>query len=138
MVNIEKAESGTSYITMTITFVTECALNQSEVEVDPLPTQLPWGAEKERGLFPDTIRIAINAKPGEFILQTLFAEFVVLSEKKIDQILELHGAVSIHNMVDQNDMKLQLFTLYEKILELQCAVGIHTLFDQILELYMKR
>ncbi|XP_054710198.1 protein furry-like [Uloborus diversus] len=49
--------------------------------------QLPWGVRKERQTFPSGINIDIEAKPGEFILRTLFAEFTVQAERKIDLVL---------------------------------------------------
>jgi len=52
------------------------------------PIRLPWGVVRERAYFPDSVRINTNVKPGEFILQTLFAEFTVLAARKIDQALE--------------------------------------------------
>ena len=60
-----------------------------DVELEPTPTQLPWGAEKDRINFPENVKISTSAKPGEFVLQTLFAEYTVLAEKKIAQILDL-------------------------------------------------
>ncbi|XP_067137576.1 protein furry [Centruroides vittatus] len=50
-------------------------------------TQLPWGARKERQPFPSGINIDTEVKPGEFVLRTLFAEFTVQAEKKIDLVL---------------------------------------------------
>lgn len=60
-----------------------------DVELEPGATQLPWGAEKDKVNFPENAKISTSAKPGEFVLQTLFAEYTVLAEKKIEQILEL-------------------------------------------------
>lgn len=51
--------------------------------------RLPWGAMRERVAFPECIQISTSAKPGAFALQMLFAEFTVLAEKKIEQVLEL-------------------------------------------------
>ena len=67
----------------------------SELDVDPeagavfvnTATELPWGASKERINYPSCIHVNTQAKPGEFVLQSLFAEFTVLTEKKIDKIL---------------------------------------------------
>ena len=52
-------------------------------------TELPWGAKRERGAFPSDIQISTQAKPGEFILQTLFAEFVILAEKKCEFVIQV-------------------------------------------------
>lgn len=50
-------------------------------------SQLPWGVRKERQTFPSGINIDIDVKPGEFILRTIFAEFTVQAERKIDLVL---------------------------------------------------
>jgi len=50
--------------------------------------RLPWGATRERVAFPESIHISTGTKPGAFALQMLFAEFIVLAEKKIEQVLE--------------------------------------------------
>lgn len=44
---------------------------------------LPWGQPPER----QTSTAASDVTPGEFVLRTLFAEFTVLAEKKIETIL---------------------------------------------------
>ena len=49
--------------------------------------KLPWGAVKDNGEFPESVRISTNTKPGQFVLQTLFAEFTVQAERKIEQVL---------------------------------------------------
>lgn len=61
-----------------------------EAEPEPVvsPIRLPWGAIRERVYFPESVHISTNAKPGEFVMQTLFAEFTVLAEKKIEQVLD--------------------------------------------------
>jgi hypothetical protein len=50
--------------------------------------RLPWGAVRERAPFPESVPVSTNVKPGAFALQMLFAEFAVLAEKKIEQVLE--------------------------------------------------
>ena len=60
----------------------------AEAAADPGPSHLPWGAYRERAEFPDSLSIGTNTKSGEFILQTLFGEFTVLAEKKINNVLE--------------------------------------------------
>ncbi|CAH1777850.1 unnamed protein product [Owenia fusiformis] len=63
----------------------------SEISVEALPevteTKLPWGATREKIDFPASVAIDGYAKPGEFVLRTLFAEFTVLAEKKLEQIM---------------------------------------------------
>ena len=49
--------------------------------------RLPWGALKDHADFPDTVHISTNSKPGQFVLQTIFAEFSVQAERKIEQVL---------------------------------------------------
>ena len=53
-----------------------------------MPGHLPWGALKEKVNFPVSVDLDPAAKPGEFVLQMLFAEFTVLADKKINQLLE--------------------------------------------------
>ncbi|CAG0895765.1 unnamed protein product [Cyprideis torosa] len=49
---------------------------------------LPWGAKKESVTFPiGGITIDVDLRPGEFVMRTLFAEFTVLAEKKIEAVL---------------------------------------------------
>lgn len=44
---------------------------------------LPWGQPADR----QTSTAACDVTPGEFVLRTLFAEFTVLAEKKIETVL---------------------------------------------------
>ncbi|RWS16502.1 protein furry-like protein [Dinothrombium tinctorium] len=46
---------------------------------------LPWNSRKDR--MSNTQTADLNSKPGEFLLRTLFAEFALLAEKKIDVVL---------------------------------------------------
>lgn len=50
-------------------------------------TVLPWGAYKEKMQFPASVSIDTNIKPGEFVMQTLFAEFVTQVERKVDAVM---------------------------------------------------
>ena len=59
----------------------------SEPDYEVPPTRLPWGAIKDRTEFPENIHINPHVKPGEFILQTVFAEFTVLTQKIITEVL---------------------------------------------------
>ena len=80
----------------TVFLTNYCHLSPSEVSTldgmeaacEPDPTLLPWGAWRERIEFPEAVHINTNAKAGQFILHTLFAEFTVLAEKKIEQVLD--------------------------------------------------
>ena len=59
-----------------------------EVEIISPRTYLPWGAVKDKVDFPESVVLNPSVKPGEFVLQTQFAEFTVLANKKINQVLE--------------------------------------------------
>lgn len=58
-------------------------------------TMLPWGAHKERSLYPTCVNVDINIRPGEFVMRTLFAEFTVQAEKKIESVM-VDPPVSFH------------------------------------------
>lgn len=51
-------------------------------------TLLPWGAHKERAQFPATVHIDTDLRPGEFVMRTLFAEFTVMAERKIECVMQ--------------------------------------------------
>ena len=82
---ISDVTNNTSSVTMLET-VTE-GRESVRVVSEHIPSRLPWGATKEKLEFPENIRIDTNIKPGEFVLKTLFAEFTVLAEKKIELVL---------------------------------------------------
>ena len=63
-------------------------MSERDNDVVATPTRLPWGAMRDRGPYPESVQISTNAKPGEFVLQTLYAEFGVIAAKKIEQVLE--------------------------------------------------
>ncbi|CAH2001764.1 unnamed protein product [Acanthoscelides obtectus] len=46
---------------------------------------LPWGAQKERPA--QSGHIADDIRPGEFVMRSLFADFTVLAEKKIENVM---------------------------------------------------
>lgn len=47
---------------------------------------LPWGAHKERLPFTTTGHtIDMDVKPGEYVMQSLFADFTIQAEKKIEE-----------------------------------------------------
>ncbi len=81
--------------------VVEGSAESGDVDPDTLhdragtpQTELPWGAKRERGSgFPSDIQISTHAKPGEFILQTLFAEFVILAEKKCEYVIQVRSQI---------------------------------------------
>jgi len=60
----------------------------AEVSGGSAAVRLPWGAVRERIAFPESIHVNVNNKPGAFVLQMIFAEFTVLAEKKIEQVLD--------------------------------------------------
>ncbi|XP_060535962.1 protein furry [Cylas formicarius] len=49
---------------------------------------LPWSSQKERAalLLADQ-HSEVNARPGEFVMRSLFQEFTVLAEKKIENVM---------------------------------------------------
>lgn len=49
---------------------------------------LPWGARKERAQFPATVHVDTDLRPGEFVMRTLFAEFTVMADKKIEAVMQ--------------------------------------------------
>ncbi|KAF4524722.1 hypothetical protein B566_EDAN013957, partial [Ephemera danica] len=64
-------------------------------QVPPLPTAqvtssdtvLPWGAHKERSPYPSCVHIDMDIRPGEYVMRTLFAEFTVQAERKIEAVM---------------------------------------------------
>lgn len=50
-------------------------------------TVLPWGAHKERSPYPACIQIDMDIRPGEFVMCTLFADFTVQAEKKMEAVM---------------------------------------------------
>ncbi len=81
---------------------------------------LPWGAPRERGFFPESIPLNTNVKPGEFVLQTLFAQFVVLAERKIDLVLDTPVSSKLDNLHDLVSSILD--TLVSPLLDTPCPV----------------
>jgi len=47
-------------------------------------TLLPWGVHKERSA---ASHVDLDIRPGEFVMRTLFAEFTVQAEKKIEAVM---------------------------------------------------
>nr|CAD7427510.1 unnamed protein product [Timema monikensis] len=50
-------------------------------------TVLPWGAHKERSPYPACVNIDMDIRPGEFVMRTLFADFTVQAEKKMEAVM---------------------------------------------------
>lgn len=51
-------------------------------------TLLPWGAHKERSPHPAIgPNIDMDIKPGEFVMRSLFADFTIQAEKKIETVM---------------------------------------------------
>ena len=67
--------------------------DEEEEQYDTVPQTitssqvLPWGAPKERSRFPSSFNIETDIRPGEFVMRTLFAEFTVQAEKKINAVM---------------------------------------------------
>ncbi|XP_071438579.1 protein furry [Hetaerina americana] len=55
------------------------------------PLYLPWGARKDRGAAGPGAGLLgptdMDARPGEFVMRTLFAEFTVQAERKIEAVM---------------------------------------------------
>lgn len=49
-------------------------------------TMLPWGVHKERPNLP-LIGVDTDLRPGEFVMRTLFIEFTVQAEKKMEIVM---------------------------------------------------
>lgn len=48
---------------------------------------LPWGAHKERSPHPSAgLNIDMDIRPGEFVMRSLFADFTIQAEKKIEAV----------------------------------------------------
>ena len=61
--------------------------NTSILNDEQMLPRLPWGAIKEKNLnFINNIN-SDNKKPGEYIMHLIFHNFVMISSRKIDQIL---------------------------------------------------
>lgn len=52
-------------------------------------TVLPWGAQKERSAHPAGcyVNIDMDIRPGEFVMRTLFADFTVQAERKMEAVM---------------------------------------------------
>ncbi|XP_022206619.2 protein furry homolog-like [Nilaparvata lugens] len=48
---------------------------------------LPWGAAKERSVHPTSVSLDADIRPGEFVMRTLFADFTLQAEKKMEAVL---------------------------------------------------
>lgn len=46
-------------------------------------TMLPWGAHKERS----PLHVDVDIRPGEFVMRSLFTEFTIQAERKIEAVL---------------------------------------------------
>ncbi|VVC32584.1 Hypothetical protein CINCED_3A005220 [Cinara cedri] len=58
--------------------------NVSETQRQSVITVLPWGAHKERSPFPN---VDTDIKPGEYVMRTLFADFTVQVERKMEEVM---------------------------------------------------
>ena len=67
---------------------------------------------RERGPYPESVEISTNAKPGEFVLQTLYAEFAVLAAKKIELVLEPTVSTNIQNITSLNNLFISMCTIF--------------------------
>ena len=63
--------------------------------------KLPWGATKESQSFPENSRLKMEGKPGEYVMQMLFADFSGAADRKIEQILQYYVNTTITNKTDK-------------------------------------
>jgi hypothetical protein len=59
-------------------------------------TVLPWGAHKERSPYPACVHIDMDIRPGEFVMRTLFADFTVQAEKKMEAVMAEPLVLKVH------------------------------------------
>lgn len=60
---------------------------ESERRSVSIATMLPWGQHKERSPQLPSLSIDMDIRPGEFVMRTLFADFTLQAEKKIETVL---------------------------------------------------
>lgn len=72
----------------TLTDHTELKENNLNKELN----NLPWNSTKKDRIAASNLPIDKNIRPGEFVLRTLFSEFALLAEKKIDAVLTQEAA----------------------------------------------
>ena len=104
--------------------------------------KLPWGAAKESQRFPEDVRLIMNGKPGEYVMQMLFAEFSGAADRKIDQILQYYVSLTPYRVFYvyfwvPSFARLQFFLQYmnrqsEKTLSKFLQRGEDAQFDQLL------
>ncbi|XP_054276805.1 protein furry-like [Macrosteles quadrilineatus] len=66
------------------------ATPESERRSVSIATMLPWGAHKERSPQLTSLNMDMDIRPGEFVMRTLFADFTLQAEKKIETVLSEH------------------------------------------------
>lgn len=72
------------------------SMHSLKVDVASKGTLLPWGVHKER--CPNTtagLNIDMDIRPGEFVMQSLFADFTLQAEKKIEAVMLEAQAIRI-------------------------------------------
>ncbi|XP_021940399.1 protein furry [Zootermopsis nevadensis] len=83
---VEGSRATGSDISATVT-VTAASGSDSVRSGSASGTVLPWGAHKERSPYPACVHIDMDIRPGEFVMRTLFAEFTVQAEKKMEAVM---------------------------------------------------
>lgn len=48
---------------------------------------MPWGAHKERSPYLPCVNIDMDIRPGEYVMRTLFADFTIQAEKKMETVM---------------------------------------------------
>ncbi|XP_050432999.1 protein furry isoform X2 [Adelges cooleyi] len=70
--------------TVSISLTDSTITNTPECQRQSVITVLPWGAHKERSPFPN---VDTDIKPGEYVMRTLFADFTVQAERKMEEVM---------------------------------------------------
>ncbi|XP_047109734.1 protein furry [Schistocerca piceifrons] len=85
-------ESNKSITSLTVTTITTTSLSSNATvaaaaSVTSGCSVLPWGAHKERSPYPPCVNIDMDIRPGEFVMRTIFAEFTVQAERKMEAVM---------------------------------------------------
>lgn len=105
---------------------------------------LPWGAHKERSPYLTCVNVDINIRPGEFVMRTLFAEFTIQAEKKIESVMAdppvciqdlLCESVLVASVSSFNNVTCIIVVAQERLLSKALQHGEDPVFDQLLNAF---
>ncbi|XP_017780111.1 PREDICTED: protein furry isoform X2 [Nicrophorus vespilloides] len=83
-------------------------------------TLLPWGATKERSPHPSVgPSIDMDIRPGEFVMRTLFADFTLQAERKIESVIYDHHDKLLSRVLQRGEDPLfdQLLSSFGSVAE---------------------